>query len=74
VILRADATEPGVLRCYHNGTLVLVHHARDPFAGAAGLYVGSGTRTTVRKLAYQLRADTRFQEQQQHRLEDNTSL
>ena len=63
--LQADATEPGVLRCYRNGRLVLVHHAPSPVVGAAGLYLGPGTRTTVGKLAYRLRADTRFREQQQ---------
>ena len=57
VALMADGTEPGQLRLYRNGELVLVHHPTGEVVGASGLYVGPYTRARVSDLRYQFARD-----------------
>jgi len=50
--LRADATEEGILRLYHNEELVLVEHPEKPVAGAVGIWIGPGSRGMVAGINY----------------------
>lgn len=57
VSLMLDASEPGELRFYRNGTLVLLHHPSEPVPGAPGVYVGPGSKTEISNLSYRTERD-----------------
>ncbi|OGV78561.1 MAG: hypothetical protein A3K19_31990 [Lentisphaerae bacterium RIFOXYB12_FULL_65_16] len=65
VTLTVDGSTPGELRFYRDHRLVLVHHSDAFETGAAGLYVGPDTATTVRNLDYDFDRPDRHLEQLQ---------
>jgi hypothetical protein len=54
VRLLIDGTEDGLVRCYRDGDLVIVHQPAEPPAGAAGIYLGRKSGAAVSRLEHRL--------------------
>jgi len=69
VRLGIDATKPGVLRCYRDGTLALVSHLADgqpvDLPGGAGIHLGPDTEAAIHTFVYATVPASCFAEQRQ---------